>query len=154
LFPVLEYKAPQALYIGAVSALLDHYDERTHQQLLAPPDKLAVLGALPLENVQTVFNPASTDNKELWGCVFGSIASTNVPCAFQTPMPVPAPVASGTVLDLAEKAFSAGNLSEAKRLVTLVLNQQPDNSMAGYVSRVIERAQKAQKPDDRTQAMR
>jgi len=34
------------------------------------------------------------------------------------------------------------------------LQQKPDDAMAGYVSRVIERAQKARKPDARTQAMR
>jgi predicted membrane-bound spermidine synthase len=142
LFPVLEYEAPRAFYIGTVSHLLDRYDERTRQQLLVPPDKLTVLKSLPLENVQAVFNPASTVNQELWGCVFGLVSSTNVPCAFQTPAPAPPPGASGTILDQAEKAFSTGNLSEARQLIALALKQKPDDAMAGYVERVIERAQK------------
>jgi len=57
-------------------------------------------------------------------------------------------------LDQAEKVFNAGDLSEARRWPTLALQQKPDDAMAGYVSRVIERAQKARKPDDQTQAMR
>jgi spermidine synthase len=153
LFPVLEYEAPRAFYIGAVSLLLDHYDERTRQQLLAPPDKLAVLGSLPLENVQVIFSPASTVNKELWGCVFGSASSAEVPCVFRPPTPPP-PGTPETTLDQAEKAFSTGNLSEAQQLVALALKQKPDDTMAGYVARVIKRAQKTRTVDDKTQATR
>ncbi len=144
LFPILEYTAPRAFYINGVSLLLDRYDERTRQQLLAPAQKLAVLKSLPLEHVQAVFNPASTDNKELWGCVFGSASSADVPCALQTPVPAPAPGATGTVLDQAEKAFSAGNLAEARQLAALALKQKPDDNMAGYIARVIERVEKSQ----------
>jgi spermidine synthase len=154
LFPILEYTAPRAFYINGVSLLLDRYDERTRQQLLAPPQKLAVLKSLPLENVQAVFNPASTDNKELWGCVFGASSSADVPCALQTPVPAPAPGATGTVLDQAEKAFSTGNLSEARQLAALALKQKPDDHMAGYVERVIERAEKSQMADAQKQPAR
>ena len=154
LFPVLEYEAPRAFYINAVSLLLDRYDERTRQQLLAPPDKLAVLGSLPLENVQAVFNPASTDNKELWGCVFGSASSADVPCVFRTPAPSPPPGTSGTIVDRAEKAFSTGNLSEAQQWVALALKQKPDDVMAGYVARVVQRAQEMRTVDDKTQVTR
>ena len=154
LFPILEYEAPRAFYIGAVSHLLDRYDERTRQQLLAPPEKLAVLRSLPMENVQVVFSPASTVNKELWGCVFGSALSSDVPCIFQTPTPSPPPGAAGTALDQAEKAFSTGNLSEAKELAEQALKQKPDDAMAGYVERVIERAQKTQSASNSNLAVR
>lgn len=154
LFPVLEYEAPRVFYLGAVSHLLDRYDERTRQQLLAPPDKLAVLAALPPEHVQVVFSPDSTANKELWSCVFGQSSSTNVPCAFQTPIAVPPPGAAETVLDQAEQAFSAGNWSEARQLAALALKRKPDDAMAGYVVRVIERAEKTRTVDDKTRAAR
>ena len=154
LFPVLEYEAPRAFYMGAVSRLLDHYDERTRQQWLALPDKLAVLGSLPLENVQVIFSPASTVNKELWGCVFGSVSSADVPCVFRTPAPAPVPGTPETTLDQAEKAFSTGNLAEAQQLAALALKQKPDDTMAGYVARVIKRAQKMRTVDDKTQATR
>jgi hypothetical protein len=45
-------------------------------------------------------------------------------------------------VDQAEKAFSTGNLSEARQLIAPALKQKPDDAMAGYVERVIERAQK------------
>jgi hypothetical protein len=154
LFPVLEYVAPQAFYMGTVSRLLDHYDERTRQQWLAPADKLSVLGSLPQENVQIIFSPASTVNKELWGCVFGSASGADVPCVFQTPGTSPPPGASGTIVDQAGKAFSTGNLSKARQLVALALKQKPDDPMAGYVERVIERAEKMRAVDDKTQATR
>jgi len=154
LFPVLEYEAPRAFYLNAVSLLLDRYDERTRQQWLAPPGKLVLLKSLPLETVQAVFNPASTDNKELWGCIFGAASSADVPCAFQTQGPT-APVSTpATALDQAERAFSQGKLVEAQQLVALALKQKPDDPMAGYVARVIERAEKMRSADNKTPAAR
>ncbi len=150
LFPVLEYEAPRAFYMGTISRVLDRYDERTRQQWLAPADKLAVLGSLPLENVQVVFSPAATINKELWGCVFGSTSSADIPCVFQTLVPAPAPGTQATALNQAEKAFRTGNLAEAQQWVATALKQNPDDPMAGYVSRVIERAQTVQTVNDKT----
>ena len=154
LFPVLEYVAPRAFYMGTVSRLLDHFDERTRQQWLAPPGKLAVLGALPLENVQVIFSPASTVNKELWGCVFGSASGADVPCVFRPPTPAPSPGTPEPILDQAEKAFSTGKLSEARQLVALALKQKPDDVMAGYIERVIDRAQQVRTVDDKIQSIR
>ena len=39
LFPILEYAAPRAFFLGTGSRMLDRFDERTRQQLLAPPGK-------------------------------------------------------------------------------------------------------------------
>ncbi|MFZ0828113.1 MAG: fused MFS/spermidine synthase [Verrucomicrobiia bacterium] len=154
LLPVLEYEAPRAFYMGTVSHLLDHYDERTRQQWLAPPEKLAVLGALPLENVQVVFSPAATVNKELWGCVFGSTASADISCVFRPSTPPPAPGTPETTLDQAKKAFCTGNLTEAQQWVAQALKQQPVDPMAGYVAQVIKRAQETRTADDKTPATR
>jgi hypothetical protein len=104
--------------------------------------------------VQVIFSPASTVNKELWGCVYGSASGADVPCVFRTPAPSPPPGTSGTIADQAGKAFSAGNLSEAQQLVALALKQKPDDTMAGYVGRVIQRAQKMRAVDDKPQATR
>ena len=154
LHPVLEYVAPKAFYMGTVCRLLDRYDERTHQQLLAPGAKLSVLRALPFENVQVIFSPAETVNKELWGCVFGSASSADVPCVFRPPESASVTGPSETVLNRAEKAFSVGNLSEARRLVALALKQNPNDPMAGYVERVIERAEKTRTAEEKAQASR
>jgi predicted membrane-bound spermidine synthase len=154
LFPILEYEAPRAFYLGTGSSILDHYDERTYQQLLAPADKREILHSFNNANTQIIFSDFSTVNGQLYGCLFGNPSSAGIPCAFQTPLPTPPPGGLGAILDQAEKVFNAGDLSEARRLATLALQQKPDDAMAGYVSRVIERAQKARKPDDQTQAMR
>ncbi len=154
LFPILEYEAPRAFYLGAGSSVLDHYDERTYQQLLAPADKREILHSFNNPNAQIIFSDFSTVNGQLYGCLFGNPTSAGIPCAFQTPLPAPPPGGLGAILDQAEQVFSTGNLSEAQRLAALALQQKPDDAMAGYVSRVIERAQQARKPDDKTQVMR
>ena len=154
LFPILEYEAPRAFYLGTGSSVLDHFDERTYQQLLAPADKRELLHSFNNVNAQIIFSDFSTVNGQLYGCLFGNPTSAGIPCAFQTPLPAPPPGGLGAILDQAEQVYSTGNLSEAQRLTALALQQKPDDPMAGYVSRVIERAQKARKPDDKTQAMR
>jgi len=154
MFPVLEYEAPQAFYLNGVSLLLGRYDERTRQQLLAPQAKLAVLRSLPPENVQVIFSPSATDNRELWECVFGGATAAGVPCVFQTGTPGPPPGAAGTVLDQAEKDFNRGNLVQARQLVGLALKQNPNDPMAGYIERVIERKQQMTAMDEKAQASR
>jgi len=154
LFPILEYEAPKAFYMGTVSRLLDRYDERTRQQMLAPPEKLAVLSALPQENVQVIFSPASTVNKELWAAVFGTPSGADVPCIFRPTAPASTIGIPEPVLDQAEKAFSTGDLSKARQLAALASKQKPDDPMAGYVARVIERAEKMRTADNKTLAAR
>jgi hypothetical protein len=58
------------------------------------------------------------------------------------------------VLDQAEQAFSAGNFSRAQQLVALALKQKPNDPMAGYVGRVIDRAQQIRVPEEKAQASR
>lgn len=141
MFPILEYSAPRAFYIGSGTRFLEAYDERTRQQLLAPPEKHVALQSLPLMTVQTVFNSFSTINGELYGCVFGTSLGTGVPCVFQTPTPAPAPGAEGGPLAEASKAFAAGEFERAASLTGLVLQQNPQNAQAKYLSRVVTRAQ-------------
>jgi len=138
-FPKLEYAAPRAFYRNDRSRLLDRFDERTWQQLLAPPEKRATLASLPMAQIQLVLSAFSTINGELSGCVFGNPASANVPCAFQVRTPHPAPNMSGTPVDLAVQSFAAGDLVRAEQLAALALQATPDDPMAKYLQRVIER---------------
>jgi spermidine synthase len=144
LFPILEYKAPRAFYLGAATRMLDRYDERTRCQLLAPPDKLAILRALPLINTRLLFSDSSTINGELWGCLHGTSLGEGVPCAFQTPAPAPPPGSEGGILAEAEKAFAFGDLDTAGQLATLALRQKPSDTRAGYILQVIDRAKQLQ----------
>ena len=154
LFPILEYEAPRAFYLGTGSSMLDRYDERTYQQLLAPADKREILHSFNNVNAQNIFSDFSTVNGQLHGCLFGNPSSAGVPCAFQTPLATPPPGGLGPVLDKAEKAFSMGNLSEAEQLAATALKQNPGDKMAGYVARVIKRAQETRQADGQNLARR
>ncbi|MEI7534661.1 MAG: fused MFS/spermidine synthase [Verrucomicrobiae bacterium] len=144
-FPILEYAAPKAFFMGNGTRVLDQYDERTRQQRLAPPEKNATLESLPLSEAQYVFSDFSTINGELYGCLFGYPASANVPCIFQTPQPGPPPGADNSVTANAEKAFQAGDLSQAESLISTALKRNPNDTLAGYLRRIIEREKLAAK---------
>lgn len=64
-FPVLEYAAPKAFYIGANAQQLFLFDERTWQTALAPAEKRSVLAALSHDVLAGVFGAYVSCNKEL-----------------------------------------------------------------------------------------
>ncbi len=142
LFPVLEYAAPRAFYLGTGSRMLDQFDERTRQQLLAPPEKNTALAALPESNAQLIFSDFSTVNGELFSCFFGAAPNAGVPCVFQTPQPSPPPASDGSAVSNAEQSFHAGNLIQAEALALTALKQNPNDAQAAYLLRVIERENK------------
>jgi hypothetical protein len=65
-FPVLEYEAPKAFYIGANSQVLMQFDERTWQSDLAPGPKKAALEGLDLAQLKGTFEAYATVNGQLW----------------------------------------------------------------------------------------
>ncbi len=144
LFPILEYSAPEAFFIGNSSKELWRFDERTWQQLLAPADKDAMLASLPLEKSQLIFSDFSTINGDLFACLFGTAPNAGVPCIFQTPQPVPQPASDGSAVANAEQLFHASNLNQAETYTILALKQNPDDVQAAYLLRVIEREKKSQ----------
>jgi hypothetical protein len=101
MFPVLEYEAPRAFYIGTRSRWLTGFDERTWQMPLATPAKRAALGALPDDMLKPVFEKHSTSNEDITGYLarrFGEapadeseekIGRTFVPCIFRPANRVP-----------------------------------------------------------------
>jgi hypothetical protein len=142
LFPVLEYAAPQAFFMGNGSQMLWRFDERTRQQLLAPPEKMAELAALPMANIQLVFSDFSTINGDLYACLFGTAPNAGVPCVFQTPKAVPPPASDGSMAANAEQFFHAGDLNQAEALTMMTLKQNPNDAQAAYLLRIIEREKK------------
>jgi hypothetical protein len=54
-YPVLEYAAPEALYIGRSARRLYRFDERTWQMGLAAPDKNALLAGLNEASLRAAF---------------------------------------------------------------------------------------------------
>jgi spermidine synthase len=146
LFPVLEYAGPRAFYLGTGSRILDHFDERTRQQLLAPAEKIAALKSLSAVNAQLIFSDFSTVNGELFGFMFGTTPNAGVPCVFQSSQPVTPPASDGSAMSNAEQLLNAGNLEQAEAVTTMALKQNPNDAQAGYLLRVIEREKKSQPP--------
>jgi len=142
LFPVLEYAAPRAFYIGINAKVLEHFDERTRQQSVAPPVKLAILHSLTMADVRSVFSLYSTVNEELGNSLLRNEAGMNVPCVFETNAP-PAMAKntdkSDATLSQAVSALQTGNLKQAEQLAILALQQNPTNTQAQYIGRIVER---------------
>ena len=138
-FPVLEYTAPKAFYLGAGSQVLNWFDERTYQQLLAPAEKRAVLRSIPVAESQRIFDEQSTVSQQFWGCIFGQPVGANVPCALPTPNPAPPPPTEGTVLNLCSAAIARGNWPQAHQLVLYAQSQDTNSRAAAYLNRIIDR---------------
>ena len=93
-FPVLEYEAPKAFYIGASSALLTLFDERTWQRDLAMPEKAETLASLEVNVLREVFGSFTSVNDQLNHCLavlFAADANRtsssveDMPCVFNSP---------------------------------------------------------------------
>jgi hypothetical protein len=140
LAPNLEYSAPRALFLHEFCQMMQRYDERTVQQLLAPPEKQAQLRALSKDDVQLVFRSFATVNAQLFHSVMGDPAGANVPSVFQTSKSIPPPSSTASVYDMATRAFSAGNVLEAKQLISQWLQMYPNDTQAAYLARAFERA--------------
>ncbi|MFA6543834.1 MAG: fused MFS/spermidine synthase [Limisphaerales bacterium] len=64
-FPVLEYEAPRAFFIGGAAKEFLQFDERTHQHQLAPQAKRAALQALPASLLAPVFPQFGSVNPDV-----------------------------------------------------------------------------------------
>ncbi|HOW65257.1 MAG TPA: fused MFS/spermidine synthase [Verrucomicrobiota bacterium] len=65
LFPILEYEAPKAFYVGEAASLLQGFDERTVQSALAPEDKRACLAELGPVELKAIFGPFRSVNPQI-----------------------------------------------------------------------------------------
>jgi hypothetical protein len=114
LFPILEYEAPRAFYIGDQTTILNLFDERTQQQLLAPAGKLASLRALPLDDVQALFLNFPSVNNELDYSLGNPAQGASLPCVFIPGSPQVAipdiPESLGSVAE--DELHQAGELIE------------------------------------------
>lgn len=66
-FPIIEYVAPRAFYLGASSTMLAQFDERTWQNELAPSEKQRALSSLDDAALQAIFGENASMNEELNG---------------------------------------------------------------------------------------
>jgi hypothetical protein len=122
-FPVLEYEAPLAFFIGGAASAIDRFDERTWQLALASPEKRSTLSRLSKQSVQAVFETSSI-NPELRQALSTRLrANTNslmradpfgVPCIFLPAQPA------------TESTFAAIANEELKTLLRAQLGLQQD----------------------------
>ena len=139
-FPVLEYAAPEAFYIGARSQMLSAFDERTRQNLLAPPAKRAALREMELADVRAVFSRHPSMNDDMFTIVrtpeaFAAVGTfgTNAISTSQ------GDAQHFDVVQQAAVALSAGDLNESERLVALGASAAPGDPRIGYLARIIKR---------------
>jgi hypothetical protein len=152
LFPVLEYAAPEAFYIGTRARMLSRFDERTHQQWLAPAEKRVTLQKLAPDEAQSVFATFASVNDELLDCLRDPGAKGAVPCVFGTNAvaSLPASSAGGTtnqepVWQRIALALEAGDLDQAEQLTSRVLEREPGDLQGNYVMRIIAREKQSQR---------
>lgn len=145
LFPVLEYAAPKAFYIGATARMLERFDERTWQQRLASPEKLGALRAMTMEEARGVFSTVASINFELYARVRGPSATPEIPCAFGGGALPPAPGSQPgadpvrALLYQAVQALGAGDRQQALALAAQALGIAPFDLEAAYLARIIDR---------------
>jgi predicted membrane-bound spermidine synthase len=135
LHPILEYSAPRAFYIGAFARLLDGYDERRSQQLLAPAEKQAALRSLTSEDLKEVFANVRSINRDLLSCVLNGPGES---CIVSAPDPPGAPASTG-VIDRAITALNTGDVSTARQISAAAVKQNPVDEQVAYVNRIIQR---------------
>ncbi|HWC59739.1 MAG TPA: fused MFS/spermidine synthase, partial [Verrucomicrobiae bacterium] len=143
MFPVLEYAAPRAFYMGVKAKLFQDYDERTRQMALASADKITVLKSLTPSETLPMFLGFSSVNRELLDSLTGRGEGANAPCVFQKQ---PSTTVGNTrendsSLDHAQATLNGGNLAQSAQLDSLALQPDQTNTTAAYFARIIERQQ-------------
>ena len=126
LFPVLEYAAPRAFYFGENSHLLEKFDERTRQQLLAAHEKQTILQSLSSQQIHSVFSEYRTMNSELSLAIANPMLAANLPCVFESNAPpaliptLPAVGVTNVAILTRAAALLGGTRSERRESIALI----------------------------------
>jgi len=177
LFPVLEYEAPKAFYLGVSASILDQYDERTWQREIASPEKQAALAGLSTDQLRKIFGQYRTINTNLQSYLLWRLRNDpvpdgatepidlrEVPCAFRSsgapPLPLAAPPQTGEEI---QKLLGATCLLEANSArkregvsqIELLLRQRRPEAdwSAPYYAALAARACLASGDAERTRAV-
>jgi len=142
-FPLLEYAAPKAFFIGRTANFLWLYDERTWQSDLAPLEKTHLLASLEWTSVKASFEgPASSNNPLLENLVTRRAGAEQTkavdrlaggfgaPCIFEPRDSVAFKLSPG-----AEKSPTAQKLFEAEQ--ALVSQEQPNAAAIDAIERIL-----------------
>jgi len=148
LFPVLEYQAPRARYLGISARMIARFDERTHQREFASPERLAALGSLTTEQLAQTFGTFWTINEDLqkhvvWRLSYETLPGVTepvelraIPCVFRsTNTPALPPPLMSRVPEVSQKIVAAATLLSgppaqrtqgADTVETMIRERQPD----------------------------
>jgi len=150
LFPILEYEAPKAFYVGSTSRMLWKFDERTWQSDIAPAVKQKTLSRLEDASLSPVFAQFSTINEDLIAFLTWRFARAKdegfppfdhraLPCIFQVARssPAAAPMEdAATASEERKKLWAAAEFldrdstrkEEGVKMVELLLRQYGEKS--------------------------
>jgi len=171
-FPILEYEAPRAFFIGENAKLLFHFDERTWQVELCPPAKREALASIGGAAVRSALNYFGSANPELNGWVVtgrmnfeagAHAAQRPMPVIFESPLPAIAAKSGGwgeliDALHAAEAALGGEQWREGVDQILsrlAVLKQMPAAApewVPKYYAASAARASLARGDDGRTRA--
>jgi predicted membrane-bound spermidine synthase len=86
LFPVLEYEAPKAFYLGVTASVLGQFDERMWQLEMAPAEKQSALARLDTAQLRRIFAGYWTINTNLHSYLVWRLRNENLPSAAVEPV--------------------------------------------------------------------
>jgi spermidine synthase len=133
-FPVLEYSAPEAFFIGQSAQRLFTFDERTRQTALAAEWKRKLLRDLPDADLHAVFTQYSTANNELlsylkWRASKGHVTSENHP-AYDLNAALPVIFRPARSYDLTAPRTASESEAQATRAAADILTDSPEAAKA------------------------
>jgi spermidine synthase len=131
-FPVLEYSAPEAFFIGQSASRLFNFDERTRQCSLAAEWKRKALMELPDSVLHSVFTEYSTANTDLlnylkWRAARGKVTPETHPVYdLDTAMPIIfRPAQSYAITIPGEASEAEANLIKAENDILVASAEAP-----------------------------
>ncbi len=159
-FPVLEYEAPRAFFIGDSAKEFLQFDERIRQHALAPPAKRAVLNSMPTPLLAPVFaqfgavNPDAALAATARTGIFAPPRSDTdfqllllrVEQALRASGTNQTSLASGEVGDAIRECIARGDFERAKSLFSAARGRLANSAELRFLGRVWEQASAASKP--------
>jgi spermidine synthase len=152
-FPVLEYDAPRAFYLGQSARALFDFDERTWQTPLMPAAKRAALAGLKVDALRKIFDKGySSVNVHLQSALRTRFAGDNfgylqdgrpMPDAFSADVPV----ALDDPAQAVRAALQRGEAVEARRLLLAALEKNPRYEQLRFLARIMIREGSVQLAD-------
>jgi predicted membrane-bound spermidine synthase len=154
LFPVLEYEAPKAFYLGITAGMLEQFDERTWQMEIAPAGKQAALAKLGTEQLRLIFANYWTINTNLQSYLAWRLRNENLPGAAAEPVElraVPCAFRPGDV-PLNLPTAPPGATEEFRQLLTALAWLEPASVRKAEGVALIETLLRRRRPESRWDA--